>query len=955
MDSAARLSGQRARGQSNESWVSSVTQHSQYASSAGRRMSKIDTTTVDTMMDGGLDKFYAKLNRHHGKEYAFDVDFKDLAFSANLKVRDPETMMTWLTAPFRRVTGGSKTEKKTVLHPMTGTIPAGSLTLLIGGPGSGKTTLLKILSGMIPAAKAAGSHVHINGTDIRKVANTTRHIGMVPQADNHHPTLTVKETLEFACHCHLGYNDCRLDELRAEFIMKLLGIDHRADTIVGSAAAGIRGISGGERKRVTIGECLVGEQGFVLMDEMNTGLDSQATLDVVKSMRSWCDVLGGTCVISMLQPQSDVLEVFDRIMLINDGRMVYNGPINELLDHFAKIHLEPAEHHSVTDWALEDICGHPDPDMLARFYHSQVAAATILEEDEEGASDCGSIDSIDTAFDSELLQETIDISNKNPFALSFASDFKLLFCRQWKLTIRNRILNYSMLAEALLVSLLLGLAFFDIQEPTLVMALLFALASLLTRQSWQVIPIVLADRSIFYKQRALNMHRTSTYVLAMAIAQFPVNLFTVFLLITPLYFLANLAGSTFVTCVITGFVLLVLQQALRGWMTCFAAISPNANVAQATSAIFLCGALLFSGFIILEGLIPSWAIWMYWISPISWGIRALAQVEFLSDYWEDARGISNVITGKEALQMYQFSTDSNFIWYGCIMLFSQFLICALFFSYLGFQYVRPAQNYAFRLKETKEIEVDLLVDSIPALHRKGPNEGEAVVKVDVETTPVDSHAIPIGEKFKPAALTIRNLRYSVPGPKKGETIELLQGVTAHFPAGTLTCLMGSSGAGKTTLMDVIAGRKTGGTITGDIAVNGEKMDKVTFSRMIGYCEQFDSQSPTLSVWESLLFSSKLRRTADGISHDTWCMKQLMLLEMEDIMYRRIGGLGIEQRKRLSIAQELCANPSILFLDEPTSGLDAQGALLVINAIKAVAQSGRTVFCTIHQPSTDLFQ
>lgn len=177
--------------------------------------------------------------------------------------------------------------------------------------------------------------------------------------------------------------------------------------------------------------------------------------------------------------------------------------------------------------------------------------------------------------------------------------------------------------------------------------------------------------------------------------------------------------------------------------------------------------------------------------------------------------------------------------------------------------------------------------------------------------------------------------------------------------------MGSSGAGKTTLMDVLALRKTSGEITGEVRLNGHLQDELTFRRCTGYVEQFDVQSAQLTIRETCEFSAKLRlQSSDPAvteeSTSKFIDQTLDMLDLTPIQGFLVGsddsgGLSFEQRKRLSIAVELVANPSILFLDEPTSGLDARAAALVIRGLKRSALSaGRAVCATIHQPSIAVF-
>jgi ABC-type multidrug transport system ATPase subunit len=206
--------------------------------------------------------------------------------------------------------------------------------------------------------------------------------------------------------------------------------------------------------------------------------------------------------------------------------------------------------------------------------------------------------------------------------------------------------------------------------------------------------------------------------------------------------------------------------------------------------------------------------------------------------------------------------------------------------------------------------------------------------------------------------------------------------------------------GKTTLMDVLALRKTSGTITGDIRLNGHPQEELSFRRCTGYVEQFDTQTAQLTIRETCEFSAKLRLDSSDAavteeSTARFIDQTLDMLELTPIQHFLVGsddtgGLSFEQKKRLSIAVELVANPSIIFLDEPTSGLDARyelhifnfssslliyftfltsincsfklfhssalsrAASIVMRGLKRIALTGRAVVATIHQPSVSIF-
>ncbi|KAG5043872.1 hypothetical protein JHK87_007787 [Glycine soja] len=195
-----------------------------------------------------------------------------------------------------------------------------------------------------------------------------------------------------------------------------------------------------------------------------------------------------------------------------------------------------------------------------------------------------------------------------------------------------------------------------------------------------------------------------------------------------------------------------------------------------------------------------------------------------------------------------------------------------------------------------------------------------------------------------------------------DRLQLLRDVSGAFRPGILTALMGVSGAGKTTLLDVLVGRKTGGYIEGSISISGHLKNQATYARVSGYCEQNDIHSPYVTVYESLLFSAWLRLPShvNTQTRKMFVEEVMEWVELKPIKDALVGlpgidGLSTEQRKRLTIAVELVANPSIILMDEPTSGLDARAAAIVMRTVRKTVDTGRTVVCTIHQPSIDIFE
>lgn len=230
--------------------------------------------------------------------------------------------------------------------------------------------------------------------------------------------------------------------------------------------------------------------------------------------------------------------------------------------------------------------------------------------------------------------------------------------------------------------------------------------------------------------------------------------------------------------------------------------------------------------------------------------------------------------------------------------------------------------------------------------------------VECKLNPVQTTNFSMAPSNSPIDLSFDDVTFTAESgwPWKKEYKEILHSINGRFPAGQLVAIMGPSGAGKSTLLNVLSGySKTG--IGGTVSTNGLERDLDQFRRMSCYITQDDRLQPLLTVEENMSVAADLklgprvsRRKKNGIIDEI--LRTLGLAKARTTRTARLSG---GQKKRLSIALELVNNPLVLFLDEPTTGLDSSSCTQCVKLLQVLARQGRTIVCTIHQPSASLFQ
>ncbi|KAG8375439.1 hypothetical protein BUALT_Bualt10G0100100 [Buddleja alternifolia] len=818
----------------------------------------------------------------------------------------------------------------------------------------------------------------------------------ISQHDLHIGEMTVRETLAFSARCQgVGSRYEMLAELSrrekaanikpdpdvdiymkaeategdeanvvTDYILKVLGLDICADTLVGDEM--VRGISGGQKKRVTTGEMLVGPAKALFMDEISTGLDSSTTYQIINTLRQYVHIMKGTAFISLLQPAPETYDLFDDIVLLSDGQIVYQGPRENVLDFFESMGFKCPERKGVADFLQEVTSKKDQRQYWARKDepYQFISVGEFAESFQSYVVGRRVGDELAIPFD-KTKSHPAALSTKK-YGLGEKELLKACADRELLLMKRNSFLTIMSLI-ALTVFLRTEMNKDNIAGGGIYTGALFYTVIMVMFNGMSELAMTVYKLPVFYKQRDMYFFPPWAYALPAWLLKIPISF-------------VEVAIWTFLTYYVIGFdpnvgrfakqylLLLFVHQMAAGLFRFIGAAGRNMIVANTFGLFALLLLFALGGFVLSREDVKAWWLWGYWSSPLMYAQNAILANEFSGHSWSTL--VNGTRLGVLVMESRSFFPQAYWYWIGLGALVG-FVFLFNFFYLIALTFLKPFEKIQAVLPEANEANLQKggSVSRSNASMRKSISSGSSSTRADAIEVVDENRKRGMILPFEPHAITFDDIRYSVDMPAEmkaqGATedkLELLKGISGAFRPGVLSALMGVSGAGKTTLMDVLAGRKTGGYIEGNITISGYPKNQQTFARISGYCEQNDIHSPNVTVYESLVYSAWLRLPGetDKQTRQMFVEEVMELVELNPLRGSLVGlpgvsGLSTEQRKRLTIAVELVANPSIIFMDEPTSGLDARAAAIVMRTVRNTVNTGRTVVCTIHQPSIDIFE
>jgi ABC-type multidrug transport system ATPase subunit/ABC-type multidrug transport system permease subunit len=569
-----------------------------------------------------------------------NVVYKNLnVFGSGKAIQLQNTVADLFMAPFRAKEFFGKSERKQILHSFDGIIRAGELCVVLGRPGSGCSTLLKALTGELHGLETDDSVIHYNGIPQERMRKEFKGETVYNQeVDKHFPHLTVGQTLEFAAAVRTpsnrpgGANRDEFSQFMAKVVMAVLGLSHTYNTKVGNDF--VRGVSGGERKRVSVAEMLLAGAPFAAWDNSTRGLDSATALKFVKALRVGSDLAGGAAAVAIYQASQSVYDCFDKAAVLYEGRQIYFGPASEAKDYFGRQGWYCPPRQTAGDFltavtnaderkpkeGMEDRVPRT-PEDFEKYWRDSPEYQALLEEikDFEAENPVNEHGTLETLRQQKNYMQAKHARPKSPYLISVPMQIKLNTRRAYQRIWGDVASTATQAGLNIVIALIVGSIYFGHSPGSssfqgrgavIFLAILFnALTSI------GEIAGLYSQRPIVEKHNSYAFYHPSTEAIAGIVADIPVKFIQAVVFNIILYFLAQLrytAGQFFLFFVVTYMTTFIMAAIFRTT----AAITKTASQAMAGAGVLVLVLVIYTGFVIRIPEMPDWFGWIRWINPV---------------------------------------------------------------------------------------------------------------------------------------------------------------------------------------------------------------------------------------------------------------------------------------------------------------------------------------------------
>lgn len=492
---------------------------------------------------------------------------------------------------------------KKILHEVSGYVKPGQLLYIMGPSGSGKSTILDSLADRVKLT--VGGVQHLDGK-IKTPSALKESAKYVQQTDDLLGVLTVKETLETSAALYVSHPPSRAPVV--EETMQVLGLAAHANTKIGNAF--VRGLSGGQIRRVSIGCELVAAPKLLFLDEPTSGLDSATAFNVMSELKRIAKTTGTSMIITVHQPSELVFEMADTLLLITEGRTCYFGAAHDAVSHFKDLGFSPPPRASDIEWML---------DLINKdFGNVDTVDKCIMEWPSSKHAQRLSHDLADIGVQED--EKAHSLTRKNPklsYPVSFFQQTMVLTKRGVLNTIRNPAVLWLRFAMYLALSLMIGLVWLRLGTSAAVIIdlrnALFYVCAFMIFMSVSVLPAYLEERSVLVRERANGAYSVAAYILSHTLYEIPYVFVLALMASSVTYFLVGFTPSAgrFFIFVANLFTSLFVAESI---MVLISAVIPILIVGIAAGAmtfgLFMC---VMGAFISVESI--GW--WLRWVRYVA--------------------------------------------------------------------------------------------------------------------------------------------------------------------------------------------------------------------------------------------------------------------------------------------------------------------------------------------------
>eukprot|EP00347_Sterkiella_histriomuscorum_P003173 403365311 len=553
-------------------------------------------------------------NQETGNEFKVQqkikVSFHDLQYSVQEE----------LTRKQRKEKGGQKTVTKEILKTITGYALPGEATYIIGSSGSGKTTLLNMICDRIIPKKEIKMKrkVLMNDTTPLDIESFSKVGAYVMQDDVFFEYFTPREALRFAARLKLNISK-DLQDKRVEKVLDDLGLTAVADSQIGGMHAKV--LSGGEKKRTAIGIALITDPIILLLDEPTSGLDSFKALQIVKLLNKQASY-GRTVLATIHQPSTQSFYIFERLILMTDGNVIYEGKPQDSVKYFKQIGFHVPKFSNPSDYFMSRI--------LTVEYPKSEFDEKKLEFLKQQFEEHNKPEILQTIQDVKLDSVNQDLLT---FHVSKKGQLKQLMRREFIGLYRNpQHLRVKVLRQIIVGLLVLAIFFgLDGTDRLDVQGLTGCLFFIAVNQTMMLVfsslIVFQEERPMFLREYAQQMYGIPAYFFCKVIVEIPLNIIQTYIFSFIVYWGIGTIAS-FWLFLRFSFVILTLEYVAAGFGYFISSLFRNTETAVLFVPVFMMPLMLLGGFFSNVGNTMEWILWLQYVSPIRYGAEALIQNEF---------------------------------------------------------------------------------------------------------------------------------------------------------------------------------------------------------------------------------------------------------------------------------------------------------------------------------------